>query len=253
MIPHAMLNQFIFFPDRELFATPDAYGLKAEDIWLSTADDVCIHGWFFPREDARATLLFLHGNAGNISHRLDNVRLLLDLNVQVFILDYRGYGQSESNPDEAGTYADALAAWQWMLGKSIGPHLIFGRSLGGAVAIWLAVQAEVEPAAVIIENTFASGRGIAGKLLPVPAMAALLPNFYPSIDRIALIDTPLLLIHGEADELIPVAHGQRLFAAARAPKKLYLVPGGHHNDAYSVGGIAYWQQWREFLESSISA
>ncbi len=253
MIPSSMLNQFIFYPDDELFATPAMVGLHARDIWLTTTDDVRIHGWFFPREHARATLLFLHGNAGNISHRLDNVRLLLELDVQVFIPDYRGYGQSEGSPDEAGTYVDALTAWHWMVAETNGPHIIFGRSLGGAIAIWLAAQTEVTPAAVITENTFASGRDIAGSLLPFPAMAALLPNFYPSIEHIAMIDAPLLLIHSEADEVIPVAHGQQLFAAAHAPKKLYLVQGGHHNDAYVVGGAAYWRQWRDFLESSISA
>ena len=135
MIPTAVLNQFIFYPDAEFYASPTAFGLAARDIWLRTADGLRLHGWFFARRSPVATVLFLHGNAGNISHRLDNVRLLLDLNVQVFIIDYRGYGRSEGSPDEAGTYEDALTAWQWMATEIPGPHLLFGRSLGGAIAI----------------------------------------------------------------------------------------------------------------------
>lgn len=244
----ALLRQHLYFPERNLVTSPRDLGLPYENIWLTTSDDVRIHGWLIPNIDSPATLLFLHGNAGNISHRLDNVKRLFDAGVQIFILDYRGYGQSDGRPSEQGTYNDASAAWQWLTDEIGGPIVVFGRSLGGAVAAWLAAQPDVAPAGLILESTFTRGRDVAAVLVPIPGLATMIPDFYPTLDHIERIEIPLLLIHGSDDELIAVSHARRLYEAASEPKSLYIVDGGRHNDTYVVGGNAYLRQLTKFIE-----
>lgn len=246
-----LLGQYLFFPERTFAAEPREFGLPYENIWLTTADEVRIHGWLIPNIDAPATLLFLHGNGGNISHRLDNLKRLFDAGLQIFILDYRGYGRSEGRPTEAGTYRDAEAAWTWLAEEIGGPIVIFGRSLGGAVATWLATQPDVTPAGLVLENTFTRGRDIAQTVLPAPGMARMLPDFYPTIDRVGDLAVPLLIVHGERDELIPVEHGHRLYEAATEPKSLYLVPDGRHNDTYVVGGDQYLARITDFVQQYV--
>ena len=124
--------------------------------------------------------------------------------------------------------------------------MIFGRSLGGAVGIWLAATTNHQPDGLIVENTFTSGRDIAALVMPIPGMGFVVPDFYPNIDRIGKISAPLLLIHSRDDELIPFAQGEQLFAAAVEPKESYFVPGAHHNDAYAIGGDEYVERLREF-------
>lgn len=243
-----LLRQYVFFPEHDMAASPRDLGLPYENFWLTTDDDVRIHGWLIPNIDSPATLLFLHGNGGNISHRLDNVKRLFDAGLQIFILDYRGYGQSDGQPTEQGTYNDAAAAWQWLTDEIGGPIVVFGRSLGGAVAAWLAAESDVTPTGLILENTFTRGRDVAETLVPIPGLARMIPDFYPTLDRIERVQTPLLLIHGSDDELIAVTHARRLYEAASEPKSLYIVDGGRHNDTYVVGGSAYLQQLIEFIE-----
>lgn len=244
----SLLNRFIFYPERDFVAEPHEWGLPYENIWVRTADGVRLHGWLIPNIESPATLLFFHGNAGNISHRLDNLKRLFDAGLQVFIFDYRGFGRSEGEPSERGTYQDARAVWQWLATEVGGPIVLFGRSLGGAVATWLAVQEDVEAAGLVLENTFTRGRDIAQLLVPAPIALYLLPDFYPTVDRIRRLRAPLLVIHGDQDELIPVEHAYRLYEAAPEPKSLYIVPGGHHNDTYLVGGQAYLERLRAFVE-----
>ncbi|MEZ4715769.1 MAG: alpha/beta hydrolase [Caldilineaceae bacterium] len=246
----ALINQFVFYPDRVLVANPHMLALPFQDVWLETADDMRVHGWFLPCEDAVASVLFLHGNAGNISHRLDNLRLLVErARCQVLIIDYRGYGRSDGLPDERGTYVDATAAWTWLTTHTPGPHVIFGRSLGGAVAVQTAVTATPPPDGLIVENTFTRLLDIAADMVPFPAMLGLLPDIYPTLARMPQLTVPVMVIHSEQDELIPVNHAHTLFAAAPEPKELYVVAGGRHNDAYLVGGDDYWRRFSHFLHT----
>lgn len=244
----SLLRHYLFFPERDLAASPRDLGLPYENIWLTTVDDVRLHGWLIPNIDSPATLLFLHGNGGNISHRLDNLKRLFDAGLQIFILDYRGYGQSDGQPSEQGTYDDAAAAWQWLTDEIGGAIVVFGRSLGGAIATWLAAQSDVAPAGLILESTFTRGRDVAETLVPLPGLARMIPDLYPTLDRIDRIQTPLLCIHGSDDELIPVAHARRLYEAASEPKSLYIVDGGRHNDTYVVGGSSYIQRLTGFVQ-----
>ncbi len=248
MIPASAIHPFLYFPDRVLVATPAEMGLDYENVYLTTEDGMVIHGWYLPRHEPLATLYFLHGNAGNISHRLEMLHRLHQAGFQLFILDYRGYGRSQGNPNEAGTYQDALAGWHWLQERSQGgpPRIFFGRSLGGAVATWLAAQEGVTPDGLILEGTFTRLRDMASVALPLPGLGRWIPDMYPTLDRIGQIHSPLLIIHGEADEMIPVEHAHRLFAAAAEPKSLYLVPGARHNDTPFVGGSAYVERLRRF-------
>jgi len=237
----------VFFPDPVLVGTPADYGLKYDDVWFAAADGVKLHGWWVPRKGAPVFLWF-HGNAGNISHRLENIMLLHELvGVQVFIFDYREYGRSQGRISREGTYKDAAAAYGYVAANRAIPAaeiVLFGRSLGAALALDLAVREACR--SLILESAFTSSGDMA-KLL-APFLFDWRPRVpYDNLGKIAKIKAPVLMIHGADDEIIPVEMSRRLFAAARDPKELYIIPGAHHNDTYLVGGRAYFRRLREFI------
>ena len=243
------LNQarMIYFPYRELAATPAAVGLPFEEQWLKTADGMRIHAWFLPHPAERGVILFSHGNGGNLSHRLDSLRIFHALGWSVLIYDYRGYGLSDGAPDEAGTYRDAEAAWRHLVdGRGYRPERIvsFGRSLGGAVAAELASRHP--PAALILESTFTSVPDMAAELYPLFPVRLLARYRYDARARLAEIHTPLLVIHSRDDEIVPFRHGERLFAAAGDPKRFVAIEGGH-NDGFLVSGERYLAPLAAFL------
>jgi fermentation-respiration switch protein FrsA (DUF1100 family) len=240
-----VLSRFIYYPDPEWIVTPGSLGLEAEEIYLSPEPDVKLHAWFFPRTNAQATLLFCHGNAGNVSHRLDNVSRLLQAGFQVLLFDYRGYGHSTGRPSEEGLYRDAVSAWTHLVERAdtaSAPRIIFGRSLGGAVAIELATRVQAD--GLIVESTFTSIRTLARLFLSLPMPE--LPVKYDSLSKIDRLTMPLLAIHGQEDELIPFADGRVLFDAAPEPKVWYPIPGAGHNDTYFIGGEAYFRRLAAF-------
>jgi hypothetical protein len=244
-------DRFIFFPDPHLVATPAAVGLAYEEVHFTTADGVQLHGWFVPARGAQWTLLWFHGNAGNISHRLDNLqRLHQRLGISVFLFDYRQYGRSQGKISESGTYVDADAALQTLQQRmDIDPAaiLLFGRSLGSAVAVDLARRAPSR--ALILESPFTSVPDMAAAVFPWLPIGSWLRTRYDSLGKIPQVTVPLLVLHGDRDDVVPFAHGQRLFAAANEPKTFYTIPGASHNDTYLVGGEPYWQAWERFLGS----
>ncbi len=239
--------RLIFLPSATHSGSPTQVGLDYEPVWLTTTDGVRIHGWFVPAPTARHTILFLHGNAGNIGDRLQTLSTLHALGLNVLIIDYRGYGQSEGQPSEDGTYQDALAAWRYLTEtRSIEPSriIVHGRSLGGAVAVWLASQQNT--GGLIVESSFTSLPALAGEIywwLPVSALARV---HYPSSERIARANCPVLIMHGTEDEIIPYAHGERLYALAAEPKRFLSLQGGH-NDGFVLGGERYVETLREFI------
>jgi fermentation-respiration switch protein FrsA (DUF1100 family) len=242
----SLVNRFIYYPEPHWMATPANLGLEAEDVFLSPEAGVQLHAWFFPHPEPLATLLFCHGNAGNVSHRLENVAYLLKIGLQVLLFDYRGYGHSSGQPSELGLYRDAATAWAHLVGRAdtVGiPQVIFGRSLGGAVAVELAIHVEAD--ALIIESTFTSIRTLARLIFPLALPA--LPVKYNSLSKIGQLKMPLLVIHGEQDELIPFAEGRALFEAASEPKTWYPIHGAGHNDTYLVGGEAYFHRLATFV------
>lgn len=241
------LERLIFVPDSQLVWTPSELGLEYEDVKFSTADGVRLHGWYVAGRRPE-TLLWFHGNAGNISHRLDNLRLLHDrVGTAIFLFDYRGYGRSEGWPNERGLYEDARAALQYLVndrGISARELVYFGRSLGSAVAIDLAI--ELPPRGLILETPFVSIRAMARNL--VGPLAAVAPRSFDNLSKIPLLKCPKLFIHGDSDSLVPYGQGRQLFEAAPRPKAFYTIRGAGHNDTYVVGGETYFRRIREFIE-----
>lgn len=218
-----------FYPSPRLQATPAQWGLPYEEVELQTADRVQLHGWYLPRPGATKTLLFFHGNGGNISHRRESLTILHRLGVNVLIIDYRGYGLSEGSPTEQGLYLDASAAWDYLTGQRgvrPGQIILFGRSLGGAVAAELASR--VKPAALILESTFSSARDMAQGLFPRLSYLLLMRYRFDSEARLAQVRVPLLMLHSPQDDVIPYSLGRKLYAAAHQPKRFVALRGGHN-------------------------
>lgn len=245
-----MQERMVFLPDlpgRELDATPDRIGLDYDDVSLQTEDSVALHGWYVRAEQRRGIVLFLHGNAGNISHRLDSVAIFNTLGLDVFIIDYRGYGQSEGRPGEEGTYRDAEAAWRYLVderGADPAQIVVFGRSIGGAVAAWLAAQ--YRPACVIVESSFTSAVQMAARLYPFMPVRLLTRLRYPVIDYLSNAKSPVLVVHSRDDEIIPFAMGQALYDAAPEPKA-FLELEGDHNSGFFLAGRRYREELGNFI------
>lgn len=258
LLLYATQSSLLFLPQvggRELVASPADIGLAYESVRIDTEDGVALHGWFVPARAARGTLLFFHGNAGNISHRLDSLRIFHGLDLDVLIIDYRGYGRSGGRPDEAGTYRDAQAAWRYLLERRGGrPQrvVLFGRSLGASVAAWLAARgAHGEgPAGLILESAFTSVPELAADLYPwLPARRLARLN-YDTRAYLAGVTCPVLVVHSRDDEIIPYAHGRALHAAAPDPKAFLELRGGH-NEGFLASGADYVSGLRAFLDLAL--
>ncbi len=245
----ALESSFLYFPSRVLDAEPGAYGLTGEEVRLAATDGVRLHGWWLHGRGERA-LVWFHGNAGNISHRLDNAKRLVDrLGLDTLLVDYRGYGLSEGRPSEAGLYRDGLAMYDEAARRGFSPEriVLFGRSLGAAVAVEVALARR--SGAVILETPFRSVPALARELYPfVPSF--LIRSRYDVEGKVARVGAPILIVHGDRDEIVPLAHARRIYELARPPKRLYVIPGAHHNDTYLVGGDRYLQVWAEFLAAA---
>lgn len=243
-------NFFIFHPERHLAMVPSQWGLDYEEVNFETPDKTRLHGWFFPLKGDPPTILFCHGNAGNISHRLENVKLLLDQRLQVFIFDYRGYGKSTGRPSESGLYRDGLAAYDFLANqKGVQPHkiVLFGRSLGAAVAIEIALQRQVR--SLIIESPFTSTKEMARTVLLFWPISFFSPPHYNNSVKIGRISVPKLIIHGENDKIVPFSMGKKLYDLAQPPKYFFPIKGAGHNDTYVVGGKTYFDALTAFIRN----
>ena len=228
-----LLNRLLFFPSRAVPPVPAGFAERS----FEASDGTRLHGWWL-RAGAPAAghVLLCHGNAGNVADRVPHARLLAAAGLDVLLFDYRGYGRSAGRPDEAGTYLDARAARAALLREpGVAPDrvLYLGESLGGAVALELAL--EHPPAGLVLQSAFTSVRDMARLHYPV-VPGALVPDAYPSLRLIRDLRAPLLVIHGERDEIVPAAHGRALYEAAPEPKRLLVVPGAGHNDLIAGAG-----------------
>jgi fermentation-respiration switch protein FrsA (DUF1100 family) len=238
--------RMLYHPSRTIEQTPEQVGLRYENINLTTSDGVNINGWFLPGENlgedghtTRLTVLFFHGNAGNISHRLEKIGIFRDLGVDTFIIDYRGYGRSEGKPSEQGTYHDAQTAYEYLTQqRKLAPRSIvaYGESLGCAIAADLASKVEVR--GLVLEEGFTSTGDVGQGMFPFLPVRRLIRNKYDTISKVPSIHVPLLILHSREDTLINFSHAQRLFAAANDPKQLVELHGGH-NDAFAVSALTY--------------
>lgn len=252
LLLYVFQDRFVYYPFKSLAVTPDRIGLAYEEVYIETQDGERLHAWFIPADNAHTTLLFFHGNAGNISHRLDSIRIFHEMGMNVFIFDYRGYGESSGRPSEEGTYRDARAAWEYLTGdRDIPPDriVLFGRSLGAAIAAWLARQ--TAPAALILESAFTSVRAMGKKLYPYLPVGMLTRIRYPTLDYIRGTNLPILVVHSREDEIIPFEFGQQLHAAAAGHSELLPIEGGH-NDGFLVSGDHYRRGIADFIRKHVA-
>lgn len=218
--------------------------LGAEDVWLLTSDGIRLHAWWVMAPQASLVTLYLHGNAGNATHRFLQIREITAAGSSVLMLDYRGYGKSGGSPTEHGLYADADAAYLYLLNRGYtARHIVLqGESLGTAVAVNLASRKEC--AGVVLEAAFTSGRDVANTVLPV--FGPLLFWGFDTKSKIAAIGAPLLFFHGDRDEIIPLRLGRSLFEAAPETKSFIEVPGAGHNDLVQIAASSYRERLHEF-------
>ncbi len=253
----ALLNGFVFmqqpsitfFPHSTLEQTPKDWGLEYEDVYLKTEDDVRLHAWYIPHPEATQTLLFFHGNAGNISHRRTSLEIFHRLGLNVLIISYRGFGKSEGRPSEVGIYKDATAAWLHLTNeRNLKPDeiIIFGRSLGGVVATELASR--VQPGGLIIESTFSSARDIADAVFTKLSRIIILRYEFNALENIQQVTSPVLVLHSPDDEIVPFRLGEKIFQAANQPKTFVEMRGGH-NTGLLMSQPEYEQHLAKFIAS----
>jgi uncharacterized protein len=246
-------ERLMYLPMATLVTTPAAHGMPYEDVHLTAADGVRLHGWFIPVPEPRGVLLFFHGNAGNISHRMESIRIFRRLGLSVFIIDYRGYGQSGGRPGEAGIRKDARAAWAYLRESRRIPArdiVIFGRSLGAAVAAELAVGRQ--PGGVILESPFTSAADLASEVYPWLPVRTLLRHHYDVLDILPRVTAPLLIAHSRHDEIVSFDHALRLMEVAHEGTVLMEMEGGH-NDGFLRTGERYVRELDEFLRMHVFA
>lgn len=244
-------NHFVFAPQKKLDYFPSDFHMEWKDLFLNTPDGQVLNGWFFPSGRGGPVILFCHGNAGNISHRLEFIRLLTQAGADVFIFDYRGYGKSTGRPSEKGIYTDALCAYDYLVNnEKIKPAdiILLGRSLGAAAAMEVATKREAR--SLIVESGFLSTGHMARHMALFSLVSPLIPRNYNNLEKIKTILIPKLIMHGDNDELVPFSMGQKLYEAANPPKYFYPVQGAGHNDTYIVGGQGYENILREFVRAS---
>lgn len=245
-------KRFVFFPVAELLYTPNDVNLEYEDVRIQTSDGLALQGWFIPGKaetGSNVTWLWFHGNGGNIGHRIGELALAHHrTEANIFIFDYRGYGESEGAPSEKGTYLDSRAVMEYLSSWSdVDPGRIvyLGHSLGAAVAVELALTQP--PMAMVLVSPFASVRDMANLTLPFPPIGWLVRNHYDSISRIQQLDVPVLILHGDQDETVPISQGRKLYEAANQPKRFQVLEGAAHNDTFEVVPEQYWGTIEAFL------
>ena len=255
-VPISILDQFfVYHPepweDRDWRG---ASGLPLEDVWFQSADGTKLFGWYVEARADTGVLLWCHGNAGSVIHRLENLRELYRLGLSIFIFDYRGYGRSQGKPSEDGLYQDAIGAYDYLTRvRQIRSEriVVFGRSLGAAVATDLVSQ---KPAAgLILESPFPSIAAVAQYHYGGMPVHWLLGAEFKLIDRLPQLSLPTLVIHGDRDDIIPIEFGRQVFEAAKPPKWWYAIAGADHNNTYQVGGSVYFRQFADFIRRAITA
>ena len=252
LLMYLFQNRLLFMPSSGMVQTPETAGLEAEDFWAETEDGVRIHGWYFPNEESGRVIVLSHGNAGNISYRIDIARTLLDSGAAVLMYDYRGYGKSEGRPGEQGLYRDILAVTRALINeKGYASDNIFhyGRSLGGAVAAYAATQ--IRPGGLVLDSAFTNLRAMAGDVYPfVPS--ALVKYRFPTDEYLSRLQgLPVMIMHSPQDEIIPYHHSERLFETAGEPKRFVRLRGGHNENFFASRELIQ-ESWREFLNSANS-
>ena len=242
-----MQSRLVYFPSKEIVCTPADIRLKFEDITMKTFDGFNLNAWFIPANSPTGTVLFCHGNGGNISYSLDVVETLNKFNLNVLLFDYRGYGKSEGSPTENGTYTDADTAYRWLIKDKNIPEssiIVMGRSLGAAIAANLAKNHN--PRILILESGFSSTADVAAKQYPIFPVRLLCRYKYKTADYVKDIKCPLLVVHSPDDEIVPYSNGIKIFSSGKEPKE-FLEIRGSHNEGYSDSGDTYTNGLKDFI------
>lgn len=244
-------SRLVYFPEKPLSLTPEAIGLDYTSVNITTRDGETLHGWWMSVPNAKGTVLFFHGNAGNISHRINYLAMFKRLGYNTLLFDYRGYGQSSGVPSESGTYLDAQAAWRYLTEiRGIAPAriVLFGESLGGAVAAWLAVQEK--PGLLALASTFTSIPDLAAEIYPFLPVRWIARFDYDTRKSLQSVTCPVFIAHSPQDEIIPFGHGQQLFQAAPEPKQFLTLEGGH-NTGFIFMQPAWIKSLGAFLDENL--
>lgn len=217
----------VFFPEKDILLSPEEAGLSYENVFIKTVDGIGLNGWYIPYEKAKYTILFFHGNAGNISYRLDKMMVVRSLGFNIFMVDYRGFGLSQGQPTEKGLYLDAEAAYSYLRQKrNLRPEniIVYGSSLGSAVAVDLAIKEDVK--ALILEGIFSCAKDVAARRYPyLPAFA--FSYRFDTLQKIKQIKVPKLFLHSVTDEVLDIQMAIKVFKAASEPKKFIKLHGEH--------------------------
>jgi len=242
---------FIYFPQSQFDFSPEEFRLQYREAFFNTEDGEQLHGWFFPAEKDSPVILHFHGNAGNISHRLDLVQPFLRSGLSLFLFDYRGFGKSTGRPSEKGLYKDGLAACTYLEEKekiALERIVLHGHSIGAAVAIEVALQKKVR--GLVIESAFTSTKDMAKTLTLFALLSPVLPTNYNNLEKIRRVPAPKLIVHGDRDEIVPFMMGRKLFEAATDRKFFYPVKDAGHNDVFIVGGEKYFEVFADFARNA---
>lgn len=245
---YIMQPKLLYSPSEEVFSIPHEIGLDFEDVIFKSSDGFDLSGWYIPAKKPKFTVLFCHGNGGNISHRLDSINIFHNLGLNCFVFDYRGYGNSRGKPSEEGTYTDAMAAYKWLIEqkKTAAENIIiFGRSLGGTIAAQLAGKAEAR--ALVVESAFTSYVDIGKEYYPYMPIRWFARFDYRTTEFIKNVRCPVMLIYSRNDEIVPYKHGLELYEAANEPKEFIEIFGGH-NDCFIASGEIYTEVWEKWLK-----
>ena len=245
-------SRVLYQPSRSYDYVPADYGLACEEVLLSTPDEVTLAAWYVPAEGAERTVLFCHGNAGNISHRLDTLKMFYELGLNCLVVDYRGYGKSTSKPTEKGTLIDIMAGFQWLNEeKGVRPEelILFGRSLGGSIAATIAK--DINPGGLVLESAFTSFDDVGAHYYPWLPVRLFSRFDYNTLEAVKQVTCPVLVIHSPDDEIIPYKFGQQIFAAANEPKQFGNLEGGHNEGFYDNDDLykQIWENWLQHLDA----
>lgn len=247
----ALEQHFIYFPEPLYVASPAQVGLAYEEVTFPAMDATQLHGWLIPGQTAAPVVLFCMGNAGNISHRLETLQLLHQIGVTVFIFDYRGYGTSEGQANETGTYSDTAGAMNFLHNRGWPAEriIIFGRSLGAAISLESSLSKPV--AGLIMESSFTSIKEMGRHHYPLlnTFLGWLIDAKYNNLTKIEGLKTPLLIIHGKKDNICPPGMAEKLYARAPQEKQILWIPGAGHNDCLVVGGERYLRTLRQVVSN----
>lgn len=251
MLLRAFEHSNVYHPSTEMELRVDEMGIPGEDVWLTADDKIRLNAWYFPAPASSAiakyAVLFAHGNGGNICHRLNIYRVWHGLGVNFLAFDYRGYGRSEGKPSEEGTYLDAKAGYDWLIGKGFKPEniIVVGESLGGGIASWVAATHKV--GGLVLQSSYTSVPDLGKELFPFLPVHQLASIHYNTLERLPKIKVPLLVMHSRGDTLIRFHHAESNFQAANEPKLLHEVYGDH-NETFMAGAEAYQQGVEKFLQ-----